>query len=181
MKKTNRLNSSERGTGKKSRVGFNFIDVLLILFVLAIVFVAINVISPMSIFSRFNSEDAITIRYTVEFLGVDGDYIDKIAENDVVIDSVSKHTLGTVSVVDNNTQHTSLEYNEVDGTPILAVHEGKYDVVVTITASGIYREGEGYRVNDRRIAVGEKLSLRFPNYAAEGYCIALTVDEGVGA
>jgi hypothetical protein len=46
--------------------------------------------------------------------------------------------------------------------------------LVTITVLAEYTEGEGYSVGDRRIAVGEKMSLRFPNFAAEGYCIALS-------
>ena len=175
MKKTKNLNSNEI-SGKKARIGFNFIDFLLIIFVLALVVVAINVVSPMSVFSRFFKADSHTIRYTVEFTCVDEDYVDKILENEAVIDSVSKHTLGTVSAVDNNTQYTTLEYNEADGSAVLAAHEGKYNVIVTITASGSYSEGEGYSVNGCRIAVGEKMSLRFPNYLGEGYCIALSVD-----
>ena len=64
-----------------------------------------------------------------------------------------------------------------DGSAVLSAHEGKYNVIVTITASGNYKEGEGYSVNDCRIAVGEKMSLRFPNYIGEGYCVALSVEE----
>ena len=174
MKKANNLSQS---ADKKRRVGFNFVDVLLIIFVLAIVLVAINIISPMSVLDRFFKNDEKTISYTVEFLGVDEDYVNKILENDTVVDSVSKHTLGKVAAVDNNAQYTTLEYNETDGSAVLAAHEGKYNVIITVTASGEYKEGEGYSVNDRRIAVGEKMSLRFPNFAAEGYCIALSVDE----
>ena len=56
-------------------------------------------------------------------------------------------------------------------------YEDKYNVTVTVTVLAQYEEGEGYSVGDRRIAVGEKLSLRFPNYAAEGYCIGLSEAE----
>ena len=63
------------------------------------------------------------------------------------------------------------------GVGVLAAHDGKYNVIVTISADGEYKEGEGYSVNGRRIAVGEKMALRFPNYVGEGYCIALSVDE----
>lgn len=176
MKKANNINSSA-SSAKKSRVGFNFIDVLLIIFVLAFVIVAVNIISPMSVLDRFFKDDVKTISYTVEFLGVDEDYVNKIFENDTVVDSVSKHTVGSVAAVDNNSQYTTLEYNQTDGSAVLSAHEGKYNVTVTITAIGEYKEGEGYSVNDRRIAIGEKMSLRFPNFAAEGYCIALSVEE----
>ena len=177
MKTTKKLNSSQGEAKNKKRVGFNFIDVLIILFVLAFIFVVINVLSPLSIFKKFFAEDTITVRYTVEFIAVDEAYIDSIKENDAVVDAVSKHTLGNVDAVDNNTLYTSLQYNEEDGSGSLSVHEGKYNVTVTITATGSYEEGVGYNVNGKRIAVGEKMSLRFPDYVAEGYCIALSVEE----
>lgn len=177
MKASKSLNSSQGEVKNKKRIGFNFIDVLIILFVLAFIFVVINVVSPMSVLKKFFADDSVTIKYTVEFTAVDEAYLESIKESDAVVDAVSKHSLGTVDVVDNNTLYTSLEYNEEDGSASLSVHEGKYNVTVTITALGSYAEGEGYSVNGKRIAVGEKMSLRFPSYVAEGYCIALSVEE----
>ena len=177
MKKTNNLNSSQSEVKTKKRVGFNFIDVLIILFVLAFIFVVINVVSPLSVFKKFFADQTYTVRYTVEFLCVDEEYVNMIGESDAVVDSVSKHSLGTVDAVDNDTIYTTLEYNEADGSGMLSAHEGKYNVFVTITAEGSYTKGEGYSVNGKRVAVGEKMALRFPNYVAEGYCVALSVEE----
>ena len=176
MKNSNNQTSSAGASAKKARVGFNFIDVLLIAFILAFVLLAVNIISPMSFINGLFKDESQTIYYTVEFSGVDEEYIDMIYESETVIDAVSKNTLGTVTAVEN-TQHTSLEYNELEGNSVLAVYEGKYNVIVTITASGKYTEGKGYSVNDCRIAVGEKMSLRFTGFTGECYCIALSTEE----
>ena len=177
MKNKNKRNASDTALVKKTRKkGFNFIDFLLIIFILALVVAAVNIISPMSIISGLHSDSTKTIRYTVEFTCVEKELIDKINENDVVVDSVSKHGLGTVTAVDSSTQYETLEYDEENGKGVLSPHTDKYNVIVTITAQGSYTEGKGYSVNDRRIAVGEKLSMRFPNYVGEGYCIALAIE-----
>jgi hypothetical protein len=120
-----------------------------------------------------------TLSYTVEIQGVDGEYLNMIKENDVVVDSVSKSTLGTVTAVDYNTKQTVLEYvKQNDGTYVgqLSEYPDQYTVLVTITVSADYVEGTGYAVNGRRIAIGEGMALRFPDFAAEGYCISLIPD-----
>ncbi len=177
-----RNNSSQEkadGVGKKRRRGFNFIDFLLILFVLVIILTAINIVSPISLINKFKSEETYTVLYTVELIGVDDEFLDKIKENDTVVDSVSKYSLGVVEAVDY-TVHSTLEYdesaNDGAGEGVLTAHKDKYDILVTIKASASYMSEKGYFVNDRRIAVGEKLALRFPDYAGEGYCVARSVE-----
>ena len=161
---------------RKQRKKFNFIDFLILLFVLAFVFVVINVFSPMSFFKKMRYDAEKTVTYAVEFREVDKEFIDKIAENDKVIDSVSKHTMGVVQSVEKR-DFTTLEYDSVNGNAVYATHLDKYNVIVTISAKSTYRVGEGYSINDCRIAVGEKLALRFPNYSGEGYCINLSFAE----
>ena len=165
------------GTPSKSRRGFNFIDVLLILFILLVIVAAVNIVSPMSVFDRFKTDSERTIEYTVEIIGVDGEFIDKIKEQDVAVDAISKYTLGTVEAVDYNTQYSELKYDEAANAGVLAVYPEKYNVLVTVKATGSYVQGEGFSINGRRIAVGEKLSIRFPDFVCEGYCISLSADE----
>ncbi len=168
--------TQESGNVKKKRRGFNFIDLLLILFVVCVIVLAINIISPLSIFDRLKTESTHTIQYTVEFIGVDAEYVDSIKENDTVIDSVSKNNLGQVAVADYGTVYSVLEYNESAQAGVLTEYKDKYNVTVTITADASYTEGEGYKVNNCRVAVGEKLSLRFPGYLGEGHCISFSID-----
>ena len=174
MKLRSKKETTESAVVKKKPYRFNILDILLILLAIGIVFVAINIISPMSFIKKLQSDSTHTIEYTVEFIGVDEDFLDTIKENDKVMDSVSKNSLGTVVAVDYNTHYSELKYENKVGK--LVDYADKYNVTVTITAEGSYISGEGYNINAHRIAVGEKMSLRFPDYVGEGYCISFTVD-----
>jgi len=55
-------------------------------------------------------------------------------------------------------------------------HE-RYNMLITITVECSYEEGVGYTVHNRRVAVGEQMSLRLPNFLCEGYCIGFTVQD----
>ena len=154
---------------------FNFIDVLMILAILLLGAIVVNLFLPGSLLKASSVERE--IQYTVEIVGVDEAFIDKINEDDVVHDSVSKYNVGTVMAVDKSTPYSVLQYDLDSNSGHLASYEGKYNLLVTINVKAEYHEGEGYSIGDRRIAVGEKLSLRFPDYAAEGYCVNLSVAE----
>lgn len=156
----------------RSRRRFNFIDVLIILAIVLLGAIVVNLFFPQSFFKTNNTKKE--IQYTVEFLGVDEAFIDKIKENDTVIDSVSKASIGKVILVDRNTLYSELKYDEKNNAGKFAVYEDKYNVLVTVSVMADYNEGEGYSVGGKRIAVGEKLSLRLSDYAGEGYCINLS-------
>ena len=53
-------------------------------------------------------------------------------------------------------------------------YDDKINLLITVSATATYTEGKGYAVNERRIAVGEKLSVRFPDFAGEGYCVGFS-------
>lgn len=166
-----------KSTKKKSKK-FNFVDFLVIILILAIVGTGIYLLSPASFLKNLQSGKEGTLIYTIEIKGVDSEYLAKIEENDAVIDSVTKVSLGTVTTVDRNTKHSVFECRESTENPgtyegVFAEYPDQYDVIVTITADAEYVPQSGYFVNHRRIAVGEKISLRFPNYVGEGYCISM--------
>lgn len=168
MKKVNKAGVDARA--ERTKRSFNFVDVLLILFVIAVIFVAVNIVAPMAFVSKLTSDSTRTIEYTVELEGVDKALAEKIKENDTVVDAVSKNALGTVSSVDSNTEYSVFD----ERTGVLVYYEDRVNVLITVTASASYNKGEGYAVGERRIAVGEKLSLRFPDFSGEGYCIGLS-------
>ena len=164
--------SSKKGDGKNKKFRFNFIDFLIIVLILAIIAAVVYIFVPLSWLNQ--NKGTVDLQYYVEFQGVDEAFIENIEENDVLIDSVSKNVIGKVVAVDYNTQHSVLKYDEANGEGVLSVIPEKYNLIVTIsTANAVYKDGEGYSVNSCRIAVGEKINARFPDYAAEGYCIGL--------
>ena len=169
--------NNSSATKKTKRKGkFNFIDFLLVLIVLAIIATLVYVFLPTSLIKRVTSDKTLEMQYTVEILGVDEQFISNIVENDTVIDSVTKSNIGTVAAVDYSMQYTELAYDEENSTGVLTPISGKYNIVVTISATAEYEEGIGYTVNGTRIAVGEKISARFPNYVCECYCISVPLD-----
>lgn len=159
----------------KKRGKFNLIDFLLILVILLIVASLVYLFFPTSWIRSITADKSADIQYTIEMRGVDEEFINNINENDTVLDSVSKSNIGTVVAVDYSMRYTELTYNE-EGQGILAEYPGKYNVIVTISATAEFNKGEGYTVNGKRIAVGEKVSARFPNYLGEGYCISVPLD-----
>ena len=174
------ISGNKKANGKKKKGHFNVIDLLLILIALFVVFAVIYVFAPFSTVKNLFTSQEKTIEYTVEFIGVDKDFVNTIQKNDLVVDSVSKNHIGTVQAADYNNPYTEFEVvptkNEGTLEGVLVEHPNKCNVLVTISAEAEYSEGDGYRVNDYRIAIGEKMNLIFPNYMGECYCIDLSVD-----
>jgi hypothetical protein len=171
--------SLNKSTKKKSKKGrFNFIDFLLVLIVLAIIAAAVYVFAPESWFGKIAADETQDILYTVEIVGVDQKFAGNIKESNNVIDNISKSSIGTVEAV-NVDSYSELKYvyddpEKSDGAGKLVTYDDKHNLIVTISASALYNEGEGYYIGSCRMAVGEKLSLRFPDYSCEAYCIAIT-------
>lgn len=173
------MNTSQTGNNtlpKKKTGRFNLVDFLLIVIILLVIATVFYVFAPFAWIKDLSSSQTKNIQYTVEILGVHEDFIEKIKENDTVINSTTKNSLGVVAVVDDyKPKYKELQYaqNEEQMGGILSEHPHKYNLIVTISATANYVEGEGYSVNSTRIAVGEKMTLRFPNYTCEAYCIGL--------
>ena len=149
---------------------------MLVLIILLVISTVIYVFAPLSWIRNLSATQTRNIQYTIEIVGVDEDFIDAIQEEDVVINSITKNNLGKVDAVDDyKPNYTELQYvqngTKVEG--VLSKHPSRYNIIVTISATASYVEGEGYSVNATRIAVGEKLALRFPDFTCEAYCIGL--------
>ena len=171
------MNHSNNRIKTKREYKFNFVDVLLIILCLAIVAGCFYIFSPNTSFDLFSKKEIVDIQYTIELQGVDEKFIEKIKETDNVIDSVSKNSLGNVVAVDYNTKYTTLSYaNDEDNySGVLVEHPEKYNLIITISAQAEYKKDNGYYVNNRRVAIGEMLQLRFPDYVCNCYCIAISV------
>ena len=161
---------------KKRKMRFNIIDLLLIVIAVAVVAALLYVFLPNSFIKSIFADESVTIQYAIEFKGVDEAFLESIKENDIVIDSVTKAELGTVTAVDYSTQYTELKYDEESGNGVLSVVPNKHNVIVTITATAAHDADKGYTVGGLRIAVGELIAVRFPNFTGEGYCISVPIN-----
>ena len=80
-------------------------------------------------------ENTYAVEYTVELVGVDIDFVDRIKEGDSVIDAVSKNSIGSVKTVDYNTRYTELDYNKEKAEAVLVEYDDKVNVLITVSSS----------------------------------------------
>ena len=160
-------------TQKKPKRKFNFIDFLIILVVVAIIGILIYVFSPWAHIEKLWTNNKVELTYFVEIKDVDIAYIESIKEGDGVINSVSKNSLGTVSEISKIEKAYVYDYvlnEQGEMTCIRSEHPQKYNITVKVVATAEYEEEIGYSVNGCRVAIGEMLDMRFPQYTCSGAC-----------
>ncbi len=176
-------NSSNKNAalGKKKRGKFNFVDATLILILLLVIAALIYVFSPISLIKNMMLSQEKTIEYTILVTDVEIDSLEKFEEQVSLIDSVNKGTLGTVTTIkaDTHTEYTPVKDTNKDGEEVYVMkkieYPDKYDVLITVRTTADYIKDQGYTVGSTRIAVGEKMNLKFPNYVCSGYCESISV------
>ena len=173
---SNNNSVTNSSTSKKSRRKFNIIDFFILLVIVAVISALVYAFSPWSQLKALWQSNEISFQYAVEIRNVDYKNIDLIQNGDTVLNSVTKNAVGTVTGVDAVQKSSQLYYSQAEDDTyqgVLVESQDKYDITVYITATAQYEAGVGYTVNGSRIAVGEILDLRFPQYADNGYCIAV--------
>ena len=169
-------NITHNSTAVKKKRKFNFIDLLIVFLIVAVVGVAVYAFSPWSQIKKLWISNEVVLDYTVEIRGVDDEFIDLIKSGDSAINSITKSSLGKVTAIGEVDRSTTLDYSEnEDGNVqgILKEDPNKYDITVHIRATAEYEAGKGYIVNGCRVAVGEELFFRFPQFSCSGFCVAL--------
>ena len=176
----NNIPQTSAVTQKKKKRKFNFIDFLIVLMIVAIISVVVYALSPWSQIKKLWTSEEVTLQYAVEFKDVDASFIDLIKNGHEAINSVNKSSLGKVNRIAAPEISTVLDY-QLDAEKgvaqgILVEKDNKYNLTVYITATAKYEPNVGYTVNGSRIAVGEELFFRFPEFSCSGYCIAIEAD-----
>ncbi len=163
----------------KKKRKFNFIDFLIVLLIASFIALLVYAFSPFSRLSELVNKKDVELTYVVELRDVSAEFIDLIKANDNVINANTKNSLGTVDKIYSIEMSTVLDHakNEdgIDYGVLVPVND-RYDITLYITASAEYEEGVGYSVEGCRVAVGEELNLRFPNFVHNAYCVALDVN-----
>lgn len=173
----NNISHNQGGTSvKKKKRKFNIVDFFIALIAVMIIVVLVYAFSPWSQIQKLWNQNEISLQYTVEIRGVDEQFSDLIKKGDQAINSVNKNSLGTVSGIESVEISKVLNY-EMDESGVahgvLLDDPDKFDITVHITATAEYEKGVGYTVNGCRIAVGEELFFRFPQFTCSGYCVAI--------
>ena len=161
---------------KKKKKKFNFIDFIIILLIVAIVGVVAYLFSPWAQIEKLWIKDKAELTFSLEIKDVEIEYIDMIKQGDTVVDAVTKNSLG--SVIESPKVEKAFVYDYVldangQMSCVISEHPNKYNITIRINASADFEEDVGYTVNGRRIAVGEFIDIRLPQYACTAQCIQI--------
>ena len=165
-------NVKKKSKSEKKAGQFSAVDVILILLALLVLGGAALLWLPSSS-ALLGREKSVTIEYTVEITNVKDTFIRNVVERDSVMDSVSKHPIGTVSSVENSTPYTVLHYDDATDSVEMKEYPDAFNLLITIRAEASFVEGVGYTVNDYRIAVGKEMALKVPEFVGTGHCISI--------
>lgn len=156
----------------RQKARFNFIDVLIILIILAVVGAAIYLIATGTAEER-RAENA-NIEFTVRISSVDEEYLSLLEKAQTVKDSETGAVLGTI-------QSIRTEKSKYYGSTAVAAESGyilpsseyedKYDVYVTISAYAKEDERGIYYVGDTRVLVGSAVYFKVPSFSSVSYIV----------
>lgn len=151
---------------EKNKIKFNIADVLIIL-----VLVCIAVVFSYFAAGKWETGKAensdVAVRYTLSVQGADEKFLNKIAVGDEVWDVRKGGTMGTVVEVKEVVPHESITENKDKGTFVLAEVPEKYSYEFTVESPCSMSE-TGCSINDTKIVVGKKITLRTENLAVDG-------------
>lgn len=172
-RKEPKVSKSESKTRKR---GFNLLDLLIIVSVLAAVTLIVLVYSPSGIFN-INSDKA-NIIYSVCVSGVPADYAAAVSVGDAVSD-IDGYDLGVVASDVEVEPHVIYQYNEYDdggGSIREITHPELVDIVITISAKATVSE-DGYSVDGKRIALEAEYELVLPGLESKGVCVSFSEEK----
>ena len=159
----------KNSTPKKRKFKFNFIDIILLVVILAAV-VLLAYIFMSGRIEGFGS-NSMTIEYEVSITRIREEFRGNVNVGDKVVDSVKLMEIGeitNVQYVDSVNIITELNSTKIR-YPIYPEH---LDMTMTIRAEAVISDGF-YMINGYHIAVGELVSIRVPNFTEAGYCTTI--------
>ena len=159
----------KNSTPKKRKFKFNFIDIILLVVILAAV-VLLAYIFMSGRIEGFGS-NSMTIEYEVSIMRIREEFRGNINVGDKVVDSVKLMEIGEIT----NVQYSDSVYiiSELNSTEIrYPIYPEHLDMTMTIRAEAVLKDGL-YMINGYHIAVGELVSIRVPNFTESGYCTTI--------
>ena len=157
---------------KRGSPKFNAFDVVIILVLL------LAVIIPCVLAIRAERETNApgtkeSIVYKIRIDNIDTETIEKIAKKQNVTDVSTGKVIGTVYAVSGALPYKNYTEDEEGNVEVSIDESGHYYLILTIKASAVYNDVEGYTVQGERIAVGKVFDFRLPNFEATGVCTDL--------
>jgi len=154
----------------KKKLYFNFIDVILIVAILASVAALIFFLRERRIVTD-NGDKTAEIVYKIEVTAMREEFRNLVAVGDMVVDPVTANTVGEVTDV-SYTPYLYVGTDRATGLQVTTAYPGKITMTVTIKTVATVTD-TGYEVGGRALILGETVSLRVPDFAGSGTCVAI--------
>lgn len=155
----------------KEKTKFNFIDLIILLIILAAVFILLYVFVLSGKETSLTDTETVTIEYVVEIQNLDSNLCDYAAKGDNVQDAIKRRGLGTVTGIEKK-PYRKLTYNYTDNCETSSEVPEKSVLLLTIEAEAVETD-RSFSVNDCPVRVGELYSLILPDMYVYGYCISV--------
>ncbi len=151
---------------------FNFVDVLIVLFVLAIAVGGIKVLSG----KEGNVTTAVKdVSFTVEVAKSDKTFADAIKIGDDIYDSKKGGYYGKVTNVDVKPAK-AIGANTTEGKYVMSEFEGKYNVYITVSGTPTTVTDGNIMFAGQKVKVGEEMFLKSAAYVGYGYAVDVHFD-----
>ena len=144
----------------KKKIYFNFIDVLLLLAILASTVTLVFVLKDRRVISSGSDGSEVLLR--VEITPLRKEFRNAVTIGDIVTDNVSQKRIGEVTDV-SPTNCVYLGTNKTTGATVSSTYPDHVTLTLTIKAEA-HKTSRGYEIGGRLLTIGDTLSLRVPDF-----------------
>lgn len=156
---------------KNTRSRFNFLDILIVLFVLAVAVVGYKYFLNTS----EKSSNVKEISYVVELKRKSADYQEQIKPGDDILDAIKGGYYGKVTDVTWE-KCTEINTNVETGEFVKADVKDRYNYYITITGIPTTYTDSKIMFASQDVRVGNEIYIRSKNYSGAGYVVDMDID-----
>lgn len=148
---------------------FNYVDVIIILLVLAVGFAGVKFLSKTSLVAS----EVPQVSFTVEVKNNPPEYKGLIHEGDDIKDAIKGGTFGKVTEIKAQPNKEYME-DKIDGAFVETSHEGREDVYITITGTPT-TFGKNIMFASQEIKVGKQVFIKSKEYVGSGFIVDMEI------
>ncbi len=167
---------------KKKNKTFNIVDLFVLLLIITLIAALIYAFSPWNFIKSKLNSDKEKVEYVVKIENVDvalQEVKNIISAGQTVLYAETGKEIGHVIGFEFDEAKT-LSYKKDQGYGDEIVGDmsdisDKCTLLLIINVDADYKKDVGYTANGQRIAVGEKLSVKLPNFSGNGICTDISL------
>ena len=164
---------------KKKKFYFNFIDVFLIVVLLAAVAALVFFVRERQIVTETGNKNTVELLYKIEVSPMREEFRNLVEVGNTTIDTVYMTEIGEITEV----SYSSCYYIGNDpntGAPVSTIYPGRVTMILTVKATAVETQS-GYEIGRRHLVLGDTISFRVPDFTGTGTCIAIEKTSAIPA